>query len=172
MKLKYRIEQDTDADSPSSWGDNGDCFIVAKHNLFYIPESGQKTIPYSANELVNKYKATHWIFPLEAYIHSGVILALSGEGNFPDRQWDVSQLGFVFVSKKNWRLNKSARKAALGLIASWNQYLSGDVWGYIIEDESGNEIDSLWGMYGREWCETEAKHAIELTPSANVGELS
>jgi hypothetical protein len=30
-------------------------------------------------------------------------LALSHEGNFPDRQWDVSRLGLVFAAKKEAR---------------------------------------------------------------------
>jgi hypothetical protein len=89
-----------------------------------------------------------------------VVLALSQEGNFPDRRWDVSQLGFVFISKKHWRLSKSARKGALATIEEWNMYLSGDVWGYVIEDDEGNELESCWGFYGREYCENEAKSVM------------
>ena len=71
-------------------------------------------------------------------------LALSKEGNFPDRQWDVSQLGLVFVSKKEWARRPAARKAALGLISTWNDALSGNVYGYVIEPGG----DSCWGFYG------------------------
>lgn len=159
MKLSYRIEQDTNATSPSDWEDKS-LFLVAKHRDFYVPEPDQKRIPESANEVVDNWKRTHWVFPLEAYIHSGIVLALSGEGNFPDRNWDVSQLGFVFASKKEWRLSKSARKAALSKVSEWNQYLSGDVWGIVIEDDEGNEVDSCWGFYGREYAETEAKQML------------
>ena len=31
-------------------------------------------------------------------------------------------------------------------------YHDGDVWGYVIEDSNGNRLDSLWGMYGYEYC--------------------
>ena len=51
-------------------------------------------------ELEKKYH----IFGLEAYIHSGVVLALSSECNFSDRQWDVLQLGAVFVARKEWKI--------------------------------------------------------------------
>lgn len=159
--MKYRIEQDFDAISPSEDADTS-LFLVANHRDFYVAEPDETRVPDSANALVKKYKKTHWIFGLEAYIHSGVVLALSSEGNFPDRQWDVSQLGFVFVSKKECRLSKSsARKAALSLIETWNQYMSGDVWGYIIEDDDGKELDSCWGYHGREYCEKEAKSMLE-----------
>ena len=160
MKLTLKIEQDTDATSPSDWEDK-DLFLVANHRQCYIPEPGEKRIPSDPETLCSPYLKSHWIFPLEAYIHSGVCLSLSGEGNFPDRQWDVSQLGFVFVAKKEWRLRKSARKAAESKVEEWNQYLSGDVWGYVIEDENGEHIDSCWGFYGRKYCEEQANEALQ-----------
>ncbi len=169
--MKYRIEQDTDAQSPKENGDTN-LFIVAKHSQFWVPAPGQKTIPQYANEVVDEFKKTHWVFPLEAYIHGSVHLSLAGEGNYPDRRWDVSQLGFVFVAKSEWRMNKSARKAALSLIAEWNQYLSGDVWGYIIEDEDGETVDSCWGFYGREVAEEEAKAALNASVSEMNDSLS
>jgi len=158
--MKYRIEQDTDAQSPSDLGDK-DLFIVAKHRDFYVPAPGEKRVPEYANEVVEQFKKTHHVFPIEAYIHSGVVLAFSQEGNFPDRRWDVSQVGFAFASKKEWRVKAKAREAAASLIEQWNQYSSGDVWGYIIEDDEGNHVDSCWGFYGRAYCEQEAKSAME-----------
>ena len=103
-------------------------------------------------ELAKKYHT----FGLEAYIHSGVSLALSYEGNFPDRRWDVSQLGLVFVAKEEWKTRKKARKAAEGLIETWNQYLSGDVYTIVREDydQEKNQIkyDCVGGYYGREYA--------------------
>lgn len=157
--MKYEIIQDENADSPSDSGDTS-LFLVGNHRDFYVPEPGEKTITSDPAILIEPYKKTHWILPLEAYIHSGVHLSLSREGNYPDRRWDVSQLGFVFVEKKYWGLQKSARKAALSLIESWNQYLSGDVWGYVITDDDGNEVESCWGFYGHDYCEAEAKSAL------------
>jgi hypothetical protein len=167
--MKYRIELDSDPQSPSDYADTS-LFLVANHRQCYIPEPGEKRIPETAEELVRKYRKTHWIFALEAYIHSGVRLALvTDNAPFPDRRWDVSQLGYVFAAKAEWRLCKSARKAARDKVAEWNQYLSGDVWGYIIEDETGEQVDSCWGFYGREYCEQETKaalkHASEAIPA-------
>jgi hypothetical protein len=156
--MKYRIEQDTDRTKEN---DDMGLFLVAKHRQFSVAAPFEKSIPQYANEVVDKYSKTHWVFPLEAYIHSGIVLALSGEGNFPDRQWDVSQIGFVFAAKKEWRMNKTAKKAVEAFIEEWNLYLSGEVYGYIIEDDDGNTVDSCWGFYGREVAEEEAKSAME-----------
>lgn len=153
--FSVKIERDEMAENPSQWGDTG-LFLVANHRQCWIPEPGEKRIPENAKELVDKYKKTHWIFPLEAYIHSGVRLALSNEGNFPDRQWDVSQLGCVFVAKEEWRLSKSARKAAYALIEEWNQYLSGDVHCWQILDKEEQVVESCGGFYGFEYAKQEA----------------
>lgn len=101
-------------------------------------------ICYEAQEYLKKYH----VFGLEAYIHSDVRLALSREGNFPDRQWDVSQLGLVFASKEEWRLRKSAEKAARALLEYWNDYLSGSVYRYMIETPDGEEVGGCGGFYG------------------------
>lgn len=158
--LTVKIYQDEDAQSPREYGDEG-LFIVANHRDFYVPEPGEKRVTDDYETIVNRWKKTHWVFPLEAYIHSGVVLALSHEGNFPDRQWDVSQLGAVFVAKKEWNTKAKARKAALQYVETWNQYLSGDVYGYVIEDEDGNNLESCWGFYGLEYATQEAKQAAE-----------
>lgn len=158
--LTVKIAHDELEEGPSRDADNA-LFIVAKHSQFYVPAPGQSRIPESAKEVFDTYKKSHWVFNLEAYIHSGVCLALSGEGNFPDRQWDVSQVGFVFVSKKEWRLNKTARKMALSLIETWNQYLSGDVWYWTVEDSTGKELEACGGCYGLDYAKKEASAAAK-----------
>ena len=141
--LTIKIYADDNGGSPKDWGDDG-LFLVADHRDFSV-NGPKKEKPSACIEIYGK---THHVFGLEAYIHSGVVLALSREGNFPDRQWDVSQLGAVFVSKKEFRLKKSARKCAQGLIETWNDYLSGNVYGYNVETEEGSAVDSVWGFYG------------------------
>ncbi len=157
--MKLEIVQDENPSSPAEWG-NTDVFLVANHRQFYVPVPGEKRLPQYANDLADRFAKTHHIFDLEAYIHSGVVLALSREGNFPDRQWDVSQLGYVFVSKKEWKTREKAREAALGLIETWNQYLSGDVWGYIITDDEGNDVESCWGFYGEDAAREEGESML------------
>jgi hypothetical protein len=160
MKLTLKIIQDSNPQAPNEWDDDA-CMLIANHRQCFIPPS-PKDRRFDMQDEIDKRKDTHWIFPLEAYIHSGVVLALAGEGNFPDRQWDVSRLGVVFCSKKGWRLSKQARKAAESKVAEWNQYLSGDVWGYAVEDESGETLDSCWGFYGHDYCKSEGESMLKF----------
>lgn len=136
--LTIKIIPESDPIRPDEIGDDS-LFLVAGHRQFFV--AGPKD--YSPE----KYTSTHWRFNLEAYIHSGVVLALSNEGQFPDRSWDVSQLGVVFVSREYWRTANEAREAALSLIESWNDYLSGNVYGYQVLD-AGAVIESCWGYPG------------------------
>ena len=39
-------------------------------------------------------------------------------------------------------------KVLRGEVKVYDQYLQGDVYGYVIEDADGEEIDSSWGYYG------------------------
>lgn len=160
---KIVIENDEFAENPTETsGEDTNLFLVAKHRQCWIPEPGEKTIPEDPYELLKKYKKTHWIFPLEAYIHSGVVLALSREGNFPDRQWDVSQLGFVFVAKSEWRLSKSARKVALSIVEEWNNFISGNVWQWVHKDADDNVVGSCGGYLGDvAYCEKDAEAAAQ-----------
>ncbi len=118
--------------------------------------NGGKYEDGSINEEAKEYLKRYYIFGLEAYIHSGVRLALSNEGNFCDRQWDVSQLGLVFVSKEEWKTRAKAREAALGLISTWNEYLDGNVYGIVKEEYDANKTpmtqDSCWGFYGYDYA--------------------
>lgn len=168
--MKLLIERDEHASSPSEWRDTS-LFLVANHRQFYVPVPGEKKLPQYGNEVADRFAKTHHIFGLEAYIHSGVVLALRGEGNFPDRMWDVSQLGYVFVSKAEWKNKADARKAALALIEEWNQYLSGDVWGYIVQDDEGNDLESCWGFYGEEAAREEGESMLKALEKREAEQL-
>jgi hypothetical protein len=135
-------------------GYHRDFFVTSKHitedqcrNLLIVPEFLSK----EDLKFVKKWNKKYHGFKLEAYIHSGVALALSQEGNFPDRRWDVSQLGLVFVSKSEWADHDKAKEAARNLIESWNCYLSGDVYGCVVEtydkDKELVDYDSCWNFY-------------------------
>ena len=132
------IYPDNDCESPDNWGDDS-IFLCGFHRDFYVTPHDIKS-----SEDIDKYKDTHHIFALTAYIHGGVALSLSSDGYPFNDRWDSCQVGVVFVEKKWKRLRKSAEKSASGLVDTWNDYLSGNVYGYIAEESD----DSCWGFYG------------------------
>lgn len=147
--------QDEDAQSPGDMGDSG-LFIVGWHKDFHVLPPGFAKRKLALKDMPIEWKKTHWQIPVEAYIHSGVRLYLAGECQI-DRQWDVSQCAMAFVEKKFCRTRKKAIEKAKWIIADWNAYLSGDVWGYTIVGTD----ETCGGCYGHDHCLAEAKQIID-----------
>ncbi len=163
MDIQYRgcniaIIHDENAQAPDEWG-NEDCFLVHYHRSCTIENKKildeQDLAGIYRNEKTDKVKELkhdYWIFPVSAYIHSGVSLSL--EKSFPcdSDGWDTSHVGAIFIRKKaekSWRLSKNAYGVAEGLLEEWNNYLSGEVYGFEIICEKDPDItESCWGFNG------------------------
>ena len=80
------------------------------------------------------------IFPLYAYIHSGIVLGMDAK-EFPDMMWDVSLVGFIYATNESMqrcfgdeRLTlDSIRKVFQEDINQMNKYLAGESYCFIIE---------------------------------------
>lgn len=125
---KIKIRQDEYYESPNDWGDEN-LFLVYDHKQFTVKRKGFE--PQDIYESGLAYEKNYWILPVEAYIHSGVSLSLFSGTKLC--RWDSSVSGYILASKKEFKNLETAKTAAEGLIKTWNQYLSGDIWGYIIE---------------------------------------
>jgi hypothetical protein len=165
------IEQDTDVESPDQYGDNGLFLVTTRNRHFELLHDSK-----DAQALIEDkgFCKRYWVFPVRAYIHSGVALSLYSEYPFDD-QWDSGQIGFVFCAKSEWRYRErntrrgaSARRAAEVYVIAWNQYLNDDVWRYSIQDWDGTTIDSCGGMYGYEYCKAEAIAAVPVRSKATA----
>lgn len=97
--------------------------------------------------------------PLYKYEHSGIALATTP---FQCR-WDSGQIGYIYTTKEkmreNWsikRITEQKRQQAFKILESelevFGQYISGEVYGFDIEDEDGNSVDSCGGFYGDDWA--------------------
>jgi len=106
--------------------------------------------------------------PVYAYIHSGTTINTTGFSC----PWDSGQCGIIYIEKSKVRKEFGKKRISKQLaekmetylrneIAEYDQYLTGDVYGYIVKDAAGEELDSCWGFYGQEYCEEEAKRALE-----------
>ena len=150
----YYLVQDENYDSPDDWGDSS-LFLVHYHRDFEVRKDNlvdkEDVKSWYQGEKILLQKRYH-IFPVAAYIHSGVTLSLRMGGHFPDQRWDVSHVGAVLAHKDEFKSRKKAEKAAESLIKDWNMYLSGEVYGLVIEtydkDKNSIDVDAVWGHYG------------------------
>lgn len=79
------------------------------------------------------------IVPLYAYVHSGVSFSVSNAGYPFNCPWDAGAVGYI-VGPDMDTIN-----SALELL---NHYAQGNCFGYKIENEWGEKIDSNWGFWG------------------------
>lgn len=171
-----KIFPDEQPDSPNDWFDE-ERFLVFDHRQFYVERKGFD--PKDIFEDGEKVKGYH-VFRCYAYIHSGVALAVESH-SFPDARWDVSFKGFWLIKREKGTWTRAqALKAAEGLCSTWNEYLSGDVYGYKIYKvhkcdlghEHLEELDSCWGYYGQEECMKEAEGIVEYYQTEKQNEQS
>jgi hypothetical protein len=126
-------------------------FTDGAKNLSQVMRNIRRTLPGKG-----------WVlYPVYAYIHSGIALSLSRSGYLFTCPWDSGLGGIMAIHPEGKRGNLDAYKAAKSKIESYNQYFSGDVWGYIIETEDGETLDSLWGMYGHDYAEKEGAESLK-----------
>jgi len=155
---------DHDPMQPDDWG-NDDCFLVYDHRQFYVERKG-----FDPQDIVDHIQETrrwfydgYYVFPVYAYIHSGVTLSM-GRSSYPFTcPWDTSFRGFALVKRmKGWSYSKKqAEKIAESVVQEWDHYCTGQVYGYSVDDGEG---DSCWGYYGPEGYKdavSEAKHSID-----------
>ena len=160
--MSIKIYYDTDAESPAFWS-NEDYFLCADYRHLYL-----KDTPLTAEDCrdaLREGKAFldgYYIFPVSIYDHSGIALSLGRSHG-----WDYSNGdAFLCVKRmKGWSWAKSkAEERAEALVDTWNEYLSGEVYGFVSEDEYGEQIDSCWGYYGEDGIKdaiVEAKDIID-----------
>ncbi|WP_448506069.1 hypothetical protein [Immundisolibacter sp.] len=165
-KVEYKgitieIFQDEYSESPDQW-DNDKCFLVYDHRDFFVERKGfdPQNIFNNVWEKDKLYKG-YYVFGVDAYIHSGVALALKGTSEayrFPDRRWDVSFKGFALVKREAGSYKREdAFNMAKDLIKVWNQYLSGDVWNYHIPEYD----EGYYSYYGYDICLDAAKDMVD-----------
>lgn len=110
--------------------------------------------------------------PLYLYDHSGITIS-TGPFSCP---WDSGQIGFIYVDRQTaereygadpdkfpMTLNTPMGERTFGSfdefvayclkneVETYDQYLRGEVYGFVLFDEDEKEIDSCWGFYGSNW---------------------
>lgn len=167
---KYKIEviQDEYAQSPREDDNLGT--MVCFHRRYNLGDKHDFSDGDELNDFIRKNKKKIGvILPLYLYDHSGLTMNTTGFSC----PWDSSTVGVIYIMKDkirkeySWtriskkRLEKIATYLK-GEVETYDQYLTGDVYGYRITDTTNDEeMDSCWGYYGEESCMTEATGIVE-----------
>ena len=158
--LTIRIELDTDPMNPRDWDNLGT--MVCWHRNYLL---GDEQPTRSPDEYLEGIEDAI-ILPLYLYDHSGITMNTTGF----DCPWDSNQVGFIFVEKSEIRKEygdlteetlEKVKKYLVGEVNTYDQYLRGEVYGYVVETEDGEFIDSCWGFFEEDYCLVEAKSAAD-----------
>ena len=160
---KLRVVQDSNGDSPREWDNLGT--MVCFHNRYDLGDKHS----YDADDysgwaemkkaILEEEGRGTVILPLYLYDHSGISMST---GAFSCR-WDSGQVGFILANKKSILaefggkiVTKKLRERVEGIlegeVQTYTKYLEGGVYGFVIEDEEGEHIDSCYGFYGTDFA--------------------
>lgn len=119
------------------------------------------------------------VLPLYLYDHSGITMRVghAGDNPFDSAGWDSSDVGAIFTTPariaelcgderyvprdfdgthEEWITEQLENE-----VKEYDSYLTGDVYGYIITDDTGAERDSCWGFTGYKYAKIELEAALK-----------
>jgi hypothetical protein len=156
---KLRIKADTCPINPREDYDHSSVIIYSSHRHLLGDEKVERGTEVSERDNI--------VLPVYAYIHSGVALNTTGFSC----PWDSGQSGYIYEPKEAIRqefgvkrispkLRKTIENRMRAEVEQFSKYLNGEVYGFVIEDEEGNEVDSCWGFFGNDWADNGLKAHI------------
>lgn len=157
--MTIRICYAMNAESPREWDNVG---TIYSNHRDYNPD-GHKIdeIENEDGELVSEELDRRFIWlPVYYYEHSGLTVSTKRDYPYNDG-WDSGLFGIIAVEKAmvrndwGWKaITKERREQILrsleGEIEIFDSYCRGEVYGFDIENEEGEWIDSCYGYYGDE----------------------
>lgn len=183
-KIKYQkhiieIFQDENPENPREW-DNICVFHISHRDYAFGDINYDSGYNSGKNIIEVKEKAKKngdIVLPLYMYDHSGIGVSLSNYRYPFNCPWDNGIVGFVIIPKKKMisefgkkTFTKNLKEKALEIAESevkiLNMYLSGDIYGYTIDDDK----DSCWGFYGIDETIEEAKLVVDYIVEKNKKE--
>ena len=170
------IEYDESAESPREWDNISEFhYTSSRYTLGDIHHTSQESLDDMLSEAKRQGDL---VFALYAYIHSGITVSMKtfhGRLSQGHAEFDSGVCGFVVVRRKKMleefnskiftqKLKKEAEQLAQGEVDTFDSYLRGEVYGYIIDDDG----DSCWGYYSIEDAMSEAERVVDYIVEENV----
>ena len=181
--VEVQIHYDHDpASTPRDWDNLG--IMYCWHPNYDFGDEQFTRSDHESIEAVYRYvredcKAIGPVFPLFIIDHSGVSMRtgkaieaklsdadVEARNRFigDDAGWDTSWVGFIYTTKQRQDLigtpDELLGECLEGEIETYDQFLTGDVYGYIVGEQTPFE-DSCWGYYGIEDAKAQANAAAE-----------
>ena len=153
-----KVVQDIEPETPRAWDNFG--HMICFHRRYNLGDKHNMSVEEVQDLMKDKN-----VFYLNLYLydHSGITMST---GSFND-PWDSGQVGIIYVTKDEVReeygkkvisakLKKQVYEMLESEVKTYDNYLTGEVYGFVVEDEDENHIDSCYGFYGEvDYCLSE-----------------
>ena len=181
------IDYDPSPESPREWDNLGT--IYSNHRSYSPDGHGIEELIEAAGGDINDsvipwdlIGKKYYYLKVWMYDHSGVAIR-TGESNpwgGGYTAWDSGLLGVIAVKKTDAckeygrkrackSVQERAEKCLEREIEALDTFASGQIYGYIVEDENGEEVDSCWGFYDIDEAVGDAKGYIDYDYELRFG---
>jgi len=162
--LTAEIYFDPDPSNPREW--DSPFTMACFHRNYQLGDKHDFANPKDLEEFIARKDV--FSLPLYLYDHSGITMR-TGPFGCP---WDSGQVGYIYITAEQarkefgWKHITKARKDQLyqyleSNVTVYDQYLTGDVYGYVIKNADCEEIDSCWSFYGEEHIDQEVDRLLQ-----------
>lgn len=158
MKNNYKhvsieIENDSDTGNPRDEFDNLGTIYAVKNSRYL--SGGKNDIEYtyrdSLDEMIRDLRKA-----------GAVIVEFSGNSGDCYMAVERNEVIKEYGDASRSSLYR-ARQCAKAEVETWLAWCEGEVYGYkIVNDETGETLDSCWGFYGLSYCEQEASERAKF----------
>lgn len=172
------IEQDESPSDPREF-DNLGTMVCFHHRYSLGDKHNYRQDEFNSwNELesqIQKDTGGSIVLPIRMYDHSGIGVTANpvNFGRYPwNCPWDSMWVGFIYVSKADIRAEYSVKhitkeiadkvkEVLIAEVETYGQYLSGEVYAYLVKDTEGKVVDSCCGFYDLEYAHDQAISAVD-----------
>jgi len=152
----YTIEIHPDhcGESPREWDNLG--VMYCWHRRYGLGDKdAQPPCDSACVARINGMETAVVVLPLYLYDHSGITMNTTGFSC----PWDSGQVGYIYVTREQieaeygWRrLTRKRRRIVEEVlrqeVKTYDDYLTGRVFGFIVKDWADQDIDSCWSFFG------------------------
>lgn len=146
--------------------------MVCFHSRYNLGDKHDFSYPQEFSTWWDKQPGNGVLIDLYLYDHSGITMSTQ-PFSCP---WDSGQVGWIYATVEDIKagfMNESvqktddpytiikesipesfrdrAKECLLSEVTTYDQYITGDVYGFVLENQDGNDEDSCWGFFGSDW---------------------
>lgn len=109
------------------------------------------------------------VLPLMMYEHSNIHIYVGETGC----RWDSGRLGVIFkiIDEGEGETRQTVEEILHGEVEIYDQYVSGEVYSFLIFDDVGDCVDSCSGFYDLDQCENETKSRLKECSEEHQNQL-